>query len=36
MKAYVHRILSGFITSDVLTHSLPYQARAESRSARDS
>jgi len=36
MKAYVQRILTGFITSDVLTHALPYQARVESRSARDS
>ena len=33
MKAYFHRILVGFITSDVLTHALPYEARVESRSA---
>ena len=31
MKTYIRRILAGLASSDVLTHALPYQARADGR-----
>jgi hypothetical protein len=35
MKSYFRRIVAELIESDVLTHTLPYQTRAGSRSARN-